>query len=399
MKILLKNADILQRDAAGYSVLNNACLAAEGAYITHVGKNRPDGEFDETVDMRGKLLIPGLYNCHVHAPMVLLRGVGGDLPLDRWLREEIFPREAKLTEEAVLAASRLAIAEMLACGTVSFSDMYFFPEQTARAVEESGIKANLTNAANGRIRVDFGIHAEYTCDFETVREYADVCASHGGRIHLHLAETRKEVDECIERNKKTPAQWFRDAGVFRSPAAAAHCVAMTDGDLEILREHRVSVIHNPTSNMKLGSGFARIPEMLRMGINVALGTDGAASNNNLNLFEEMHLAGLIHSGFAASPAQIPQAAAADMATVNGARLQGREDCGALAPGFRADITAIDLDRPHLTPFRDPVGMLIYSAQGSDVCLTMADGKILYRNGEYKTLDVEKTLAEARAFRF
>lgn len=421
MKILFKNADVLQRDRGNYTAKKNAYLATDGNIISHIGSTHPQGVFDREIDMQGKLLIPGLYNCHTHAAMVALRGAGSGLPLDRWLREEIFPREKRVDAQTVLAASRLAIAEMIACGTVSFTDMYFYPEETARAVEESGIKANLTKhlqgttpenkaeqinaslafydayhgACGGRIRADFGVHACYTCDFDTVREYAALCEEKGAGMHIHLSETKKELNDCLSQHGKTPVQWFRDAGVFRSPTAAAHCVALADGDAQILRDCGVSVVHNPTSNMKLGSGFADVTTLSRRGVNIALGTDGAASNNNLNIFEEMHLSAVIHNGFAEDPTRMQPQTVLDMATVNGARAQGREDCGELRVGFRADIAAIDMDRPHLIPAEDPASLLIYSAQGADVCMTMADGKILYENGEYKTLDVEKVMRDAR----
>ena len=357
----------------------------------------------------------------LNAPMVALRGVGSDLPLGRWLRDEIFPRERRLTAENVYAASRLAIAEMLACGTVSFTDMYFFPEQTARAVEESGIKANLTKhlqmtnaenrarqiedslafykayhgAAGGRIRADFGIHAWYTCDFDTVRVYADLCSDSGARTHLHLSETDDEKNDCLAACGKTPVQWFRDAGTFRSPVTATHCVALTEEDIAILRENRVGVVHCPTSNMKLGSGIAPIPELVKNGIKIALGTDGAASNNNLNLFEEMHLSALLHKGTMKDPTLMPTREILDAATLNGAQMQGRENCGELKAGFRADFVAIDMDKPHLIPAPDPAALLVYSAQASDVCMTVADGKILYENGEYRTIDIESVKFDAR----
>ncbi|MBQ6018666.1 MAG: amidohydrolase [Clostridia bacterium] len=424
MKILFKNADILHRGPEGYTVLKNGFLATDGALIAFIGESRPRGVFDREIDCSGKLALPGLYNCHTHAAMVALRGAGSDLPLNRWLRDVIFQREKNIRAETVLAASRLAIAEMLACGTVSFTDMYFFPEETARAVEESGVKANLTKhlqmtdegsrarqiresveffrsyhgAADGRIRVDFGVHAWYTCDFDTVSEYTALCAQSGARMHIHLSETDGEMNDCLARCGKTPVQWFRDAGAFRSPVTATHCVALTPEDIRILTENRVGVVHCPTSNMKLGSGPANVPELLRNGIKIALGTDGAASNNNLNLFEEMHLAALLHKGIFKDPTLLPTRTVLDMATVNGAAMQGREKCGALCEGYRADLVLLDMNRPHLIPNDDAAALLVYSAQGGDVCLTMADGKILFENGEYKTLDIERVMREAAAVR-
>ena len=215
-------------------------------------------------------------------------------------------------------------------------------------------------------------------------------------MHLHLSETEKEQRECLEKYGKTPAQWFRDLGTFDSPAYAAHCVAVTEGDLEILLEKGVSVVHNPTSNMKLGSGFAPVQRMLDLGVNVALGTDGAASNNNLNLMEELHLAAVIHNGYHRDPTLLKPARLLAMATRNGARLQGREDTGSLETGKKADIIALDLDRPHLYPNLDTMALAVYAAQGSDVVMTMVDGRILYENGEFLTLDKDRILHGARA---
>ncbi|NLK06028.1 MAG: amidohydrolase family protein, partial [Spirochaetales bacterium] len=202
-----------------------------------------------------------------------------------------------------------------------------------------------------------------------------------------------EHEGCIERYGMTPVQWFEERGYFRIPTYAAHCVWCTEDDLRILRKHNVSVVHNPESNMKLGSGFAPIPRMLELGINVALGTDGAASNNNLNMFEEMHLASVIHNGYTLDPVIMKPETVLSMATVNGACVQGRPDTGTLEVGKKADIVAVNLDAPHMKPSLNLMALLVYSAQGSDVTMTMVDGKILYEDGEYRTLDKEKIYAE------
>lgn len=418
MKTLFKNADILIFENGIYSVIKNTYLAVDRDKISYIGKDFPDGKFDITKDMTGKLLMSGFYNCHNHCPMVLLRGVGSDLPLNEWLFNKVFPIEDKLTADEIYAGTNLALLEMLACGTVSFSDMYFEPQVTAKAVAEAGMKANLTrpvqsfdpseeakdsfriaqsielynewnNAADGRILIDFSIHAEYTCTEKIARAYSEECNRRGGLMHIHLSETVKEHNECKEKYGKTPTQWFNDLGAFDSRAFAAHCVTLEDSDMEILLSKGVNVVHNPSSNMKLGSGFARVQKMLDMGINVALGTDGAASNNNLDMVEEMHLASIIHNGYSQDATIMNADTVIKMATLNGAKLQGREDCGELKIGNKADIIAISLDKPHLRPVIDEKALITYSAQSSDVCLTMVDGKILYENGEYTTLDKEK----------
>ena len=418
MKTLFRNADILLFENGIYNVIKNAYLAVNGDRIAYIGKDMPDGKFDTVKDMTGKLIMSGLYNCHNHCPMVLLRGVGSDLPLNEWLFNKVFPIEDKLTAEEIYAGTNLALLEMLACGTVSFSDMYFEPQVTAKAVAESGMKANLTRpvqsfdpneepkdsfriaqslelydewnkAENDRILIDFSIHAEYTCTEKIARAYSEECNKRGGLMHIHLSETVKEHNECKEKYGKTPTQWFNDIGTFDSRAFAAHCVTLEDGDMDIILNKGVNVVHNPSSNMKLGSGFARVQKMLDMGINVALGTDGAASNNNLDMIEEMHLASIIHNGYMQDATVMNADTVIKMATLNGALLQGRNDCGDLKVGNKADIIAISLDKPHLRPVIDEKALVTYSAQSSDVCMTMVDGKILYENGEYTTLDKEK----------
>ena len=418
MKTLFKNAQILLFENGIYNVLKGAFLAVDGDKISYIGKDEPEEKFDCIKDMSGKILMSGFYNCHNHCPMVLLRGVGSDLPLNEWLFDKVFPIEDKLTAEEIYAGTNLALLEMLACGTVSFSDMYFEPQVTAKAVAESGMKANLTRpvqsfdpseepkdsfriaqsldlydewnkAENGRILIDFSIHAEYTCIEKIARAYSEECNKRGGLMHIHLSETVKEHNECKAKYGKTPTEWFNDLGTFDSRAFAAHCVTLEDSDMEIILNKGVNVVHNPSSNMKLGSGFARVQKMLGMGINVALGTDGAASNNNLDMMEEMHLASIIHNGYMQDATVMNADTVIKMATVNGAILQGRNDCGELKVGNKADIIAISLDAPHLRPVIDEKALVTYSAQSSDVCMTMVDGKVLYENGEYLTLDKEK----------
>ena len=417
MKILFKNADILLKGEK-FDVLENAFLAVDGDKISYIGSEEPADNFDEIKDMSGKMLIPGLINCHNHCPMVLLRGVGSDLPLQQWLFDTVFPIEDKLTAEEIKAGSELALLEMISGGTVSFSDMYFEPEMTIEAVARSGMKANITrpvqsfdpnetpdqsyrmkeaielydkynDSFDGRVLIDFCIHAEYTCTETIARAFIEKVNERKGNLHIHLSETKNEHDECVAKYGKTPAEWFDSLGGFDSSAFAAHCVWLTDSDMELFRRKNVNVVHNPTSNMKLASGFAPIQRMLDMGINVALGTDGASSNNNLDMLEEMHIASIIHNGYNLDATVMNADTVLKMATVNGAKVQRRENCGELKVGNKADIVAISLDAPHMVPALDKKALLTYSAQSSDVVMTMADGKILYENGEYKTLDREK----------
>ena len=420
MKTLYKNGTVLTFNEDGrVVVIPNGYLGVENDRICWLGDTAPEWPYDESKDMTGKILLPGLYNCHTHSPMVLLRGVGSDLPLDKWLFGEVCPIEDKLTPEDIEAGSYLALMEMIAGGTVSFSDMYFSPERTAMAVAESGMRANINRPvqcfdpnerpedsfrikearelyaqfngyADGRVLIDWCIHAEYTCTEPIVRAVSDLCRQVNGNLHIHLSETEKEHRNCKEKYGKTPAEWFEALGAFDCGAFAAHCVTLEDGDIDILKRHNVSVIHNPTSNLKLGSGIAPIQKYLDRGLNVAIGTDGAASNNNLNLFEELHLTALINNGELRDATIMNAESVLKMATVNGAGVQRREGCGKLAVGCKADFIAVDTNKPHMTPCLDVPALLVYSAQASDVVLTVCDGRVLYENGEFKTIDAEKT---------
>ena len=266
--------------------------------------------------------------------------------------------------------------------------------QQARVMEH--LVETYHGTAEGRILVDACLHAEYTNFSEdVVRGVAAFSKEHGLCNHVHLSETAAEHTDCKARHGMTPAEWFASIGMFDRPCTAAHCVWIEPEDMEIFRRYGVSVAHNPTSNMKLGSGFAPIPALLDAGVNVTLGTDGTASNNNLNLFEEMHLAAILHNGFHNDAALMPAGKLVEMATLNGAKAQGRMDTGALEAGKKADLIALDMGKPHLVPDLDTAALLTYSAQGSDVVLTMADGEILYENGEFLTLDKERILFEAR----
>ena len=341
----------------------------------------------------------------------------------------MIPVEDRLTAEDIAAGNELAMMEMIASGVTSFSDMYMEAQTAIASNERIGMKINVcrvlqsfdpnetpeqnrripesvelfeafNGAQNGRVRIDFAVHAEYTCTDRVTQAYAQRIRpfiERGARMQVHLSETRKEHDECIARHGMTPAAWFEKMGIFDVPTGAAHCVCVTPEDMDILLRKNVSPIHNPTSNMKLGSGFAPVPEMLRRGLNVTLGTDGAASNNNLNMFEEMHLAAILHNGYHNDAVLMPPQQVLRMATVNGAKLQGRDDTGCLQVGKKADIIAVDFrDKPHLCPAFEPMSMLVYAAQASDVCMTMVDGKILYENGEFLTLDRQRVLSNARA---
>lgn len=422
MKQLLEHARIVETKGGAFHTIENGYLGIDGDTICYLSAEAPADidSYESRKDLSGKLLIPGLINCHCHSPMVLLRGVGSDLCLQEWLFDNIFPVEDRLEQipDGIKVGSELALLEMLAAGVTSFTDMYMQPEKTAEAVIASGMKANICRpvqcfdpseryedsfrvrqslelfdryhmAANGRLRIDFAIHAEYTCKDHITEAYSRDCADRGARMHIHLSETKKEHEECKQKFGKTPAEYFLAMGTFESPTTAAHCVWTEPKDWEIFKQKGVSPVHNPSSNMKLGSGFAPVHEMLQEGINVTLGTDGAASNNNLDMLEELHLASIIHNGYHNDPTILPPAQVLKMATQNGAACQGRSDTGALCVGKKADIVALDLSKPHMRPAFEPLSAIAYQAQGSDVYMTMADGRILYENGIYLTMDKER----------
>ncbi len=359
------------------------------------------------------LILPGLVNCHCHAPMTLLRGVGGGLPLQRWLTEAIFPLEAKMTPADIRAGALWGAMEMLAGGTTCVADMYEHPEETMSAFAEAGIRANLCKVglssvpnrladciafatrqdAASSMLIDLCIHSEYLTDEPFCRGLAEANRELKRPIHFHVSETKKEHDECIARHGKTPIAYLADVGLLDRGGYAAHCVWCTDDDFRIMAERGVSLVHNPSSNMKLGSGFARVPRAMELGVNVALGTDGTASNDNLDMFEEMHLASLIHKGVSRDPTVLSPWDVIEMATKNGAKALGRDDIGEMAVGKKADFCVVDMNRIHLQPARDIANLVVHSMHASDVVQTIVGGRVLYDRGRFAALDAEKAKAD------
>ena len=365
----------------------------------------------ETVDCTGMLVMSGLVNCHGHTSMTLLRGIGGGLPLQRWLEEAIFPVEAKMKPEDVAAGMTWGAMEMLAGGTTCVGDMYDFPEACEVALSASGMKGNICRVglafaddvppgrleecidycrgtAAPRIMRDVCIHSEYLTNERFCRNLAAANRELKRPLNVHVSETRREHEECIARHGKTPVAYLADVGLLDYGAYAAHCVWCTDDDFRIMKERGVTLVHNPTSNMKLGSGFARIREAVAAGVNVALGTDGCASNDNLDMFEEMHLASLIHKGLAGDPTVLSPWDVIEMATVNGAKALGRGDSGEIAVGKCADLCIADLSRVHLKPTHDVANLVVHSMHSSDVVMTVVDGEIVYDRGDWRRIDRE-----------
>ena len=392
--------------------------------IAYIGTEMPTEDFGEVYDGTGRLLMPGFYNSHSHSGMTLMRGYGENLALSNWLHQRIFPFEAKLTTEAIYNGTMLAAAEMLRFGIVSTTEMYFDAAAIRRAVTESGIKMNMGlsvtcfddrgyqdlptysemldslqtchGAACGRLKLDAALHAEYTSTQKLAEGVAAFAQEHGLRQHVHLSETKAEHEECKQRrNGRTPARYFYDIGFFDSPTSAAHCVWLEGEDFDLLAEKGVTAASCPVSNLKLASGFPNAPLMLEKGINYALGTDSVASNNNLNLMEEVRLFATLFKATTGDPTVVTPAQALYAATRAGALAQGRSDCGLLKEGFRADLIVMDLrNKPHMYPCHNMLNNVVFAAQGSDVCLTMVDGQVLYRDGLYTTLDIESVIAKA-----
>lgn len=415
MKTLFSQITILYEDGRTES---DMYLSVKNGIIAYIGKEKPADTFDRVINGCGKLLCPGFYNCHTHIPMTLFRGYAENLPLSRWLHEKIFPAEDKLYPEAVRAASMLAIAEMLQNGTVSFSDMYFFCDEIAESAIETGIKANISrstvafdteikpehderfhesvalferyhNCANGRIKIDMSIHAEYSTVAKSCRYISDFALQKGLGIQLHLSETSHEHQECIRKYGMTPTEFFEENGVFRVPVTAAHCVHVTDSDISILKRNKATVVHNPASNLKLGSGVMRLAELLDAGVNVTLGTDGAASNNTLDILKEAYLASILQKGISGDTKKLKSSMFIEMLTKNGAYAQGRVNCGKIAEGYCADLVMLDFEKIYILPVYNPADSFLYSADAASVILTMVDGKILYENGEFQSIDIEK----------
>ncbi|MBQ1328989.1 MAG: amidohydrolase [Mogibacterium sp.] len=418
--MLFKNIGLIDEN---FEYKENMYVGTNCHRIVYIDSKPPENEevFFETYDGRGKVLMPAFYNAHGHSPMSLMRGYGENLPLDRWLNDRIFPFEDKLYSEAVYWATMLTMAESIRFGIVSTTDMYYFIDDMVRAVVHSGVKTNISRAVtnfgtpvsesaslkeaaqaiemyygfeDGRILVDASAHAEYTNDFEMIKAIADMAKHYDVRTHVHLSETESEHKNCIEKYGKTPAEVFLEAGMFDVPCTAAHCTWVTNSDLDIFKEKGVTVASNPCSNMKLASGMCNVPPMYKKGINVAIGTDSVASNNSLNFFEEMKFFALTGKVTSMDPATMTPQQVLRSATRAGALSQGREDCGLVKEGFKADLIVVDKSGPNWTACDDIANGLIYSADGKDVCLTMCDGMTLYRDGEYTFIDIEKTCAEA-----
>lgn len=424
MKKLIKNVDILPMTEEGL-VLQDFVVAIEKDTIAFVGReNELPAAWnpDEIIEGNGRLLLPGFVNAHTHAAMTLLRSYADDLPLMQWLEKRIWPLEEKLTGEDVYWGSMLCIMEMLKSGTTTFADMYFFMEDVAWAVELTGIRADLSRGmigvaptgslalqesealiqkwqggAEGRISVRLGPHAPYTCPPEYLEKVMVLAQKYGCGIHIHIAETKTEYDDIRNMYGKSPVAHLKDVGLLDFDVLAAHCVHVSPEDINILKEKNVGVAHNPESNMKLASGIAPIPEMLAAGVTVGLGTDGAASNNNLDMLEEMRSAAFLHKVSKMDPTAIPAYKALEMATWGSAKAIGLGDqIGKVAVGYKADLIMIDTEKAHLYPKHDYFAHVVYAAQSADIDTVIINGKVVMKDRKITTFDEGEVLKQAQS---
>lgn len=413
--MLFRNITLVDEN---FQIRKNQFVGVKNDRIAYIGACAPTEDYGQVFEGANKLLIPSFYNMHSHLPMYFLRGFGENLPLMDWLNTRIFPFEAQLTEDDMYFGALMGAAESLRFGIGATNEMYLRHRPLGKALFESGLKANFSacctcfdgsdyrdlpnfretllaieefdGADSGRLQVDFSLHAEYTSTERVVRGFAEAVQKVEKRVHLHLSETAGEVADCRARHEgRSPVQYFADCGVFAAPTVAAHGVHLSGEDRAILKESGVTVASCPKSNAKLGSGVCPVGDLLKTGVNVAIGTDSVASNNNLNLLEELRFFNLLQKAVTADPTVLTPEETLFAATRAGALAQGRADSGLVKEGFKADLTVFDLSGVTMKPDHDLLANLIYAANGTDVVLTMVDGRVLYQNGVYTTLDIEK----------
>lgn len=418
MGIVIENALAVLPEGAE-DVVRETSLYIEGDRITGIGDKPAGFSADKVIDGTDRLVIPGLINCHTHSYMSFMRNVADDLSFMDWLFGTIDPIEQQMTDEDTYWGANLAIIEMMKSGTTCFNDMQMNIHQTTWAVKESGMRAvvcrGLVGSGNDeagqmrlrqayeerdaakdcdRLTFRLGPHAPYTCDDEFLKIVAAEAKREKMGIHVHLSESESEISQIQEKYGCTPIALAEKCGIFDVPAIAAHCVQVTDEDIDILKRKNVSVVTNPASNMKLGNGFAPIAKMLDAGVNVCLGTDGAASNNCLNMFHELSLLTLIHKGTGKTPQCVSAKEGFRIATINGAKALGLEkEIGSIEVGKKADLAILDLCTPSLTPRNNLIAGLSYSANGSEVDTVIVNGQVTMENRKILTMDEKQVYAK------
>ena len=420
--IWIKGADIVTLDSAG-TILRNTDILIEQGRISRLGYVPPQTHADELIDGSRHVVLPGLFNAHSHAPMTFERGWAEDLPFPRWLNEKIWVAESALTPDDVYWGAALAACEMIRSGTVAFNDHYFYMDRVAQVVAESGMKAQLAwctfgigddkeigpgataqlafsrewqGAADGRIRTCLGPHSPYICPPSFLEHVVALAAEHGLAIHLHLAESQEQVDNARARHGMTPVEQLDALGVFEHHTIAAHCLALTPGDLAILATRGVFVVRTPITYMKLAMPVAVwFTDLLTAGVSrVALGSDGPASNAIMDMWDILRQTVWLEKYAQRNPEALPADTVLRMATRNGAQAMGFAGSGVIAEGMAADLILVDMDRPHLYPRHDLIASLVHAARGADVTHVIVEGRLLMRNRSLLTLDEERILAEA-----
>lgn len=416
MKTLIHNTTAILVDK-DRTVLNNAYVVIEDTLIIAVGSGEYTGDVDEKIDGKGHILMPGFVNAHSHSPMVAMRGYGDGNNLQDWLHKFIFPVEARWDSRSITSACGLGICEMLSSGITTTADMYMLCDDIAGVFAQSGMSAHIDGSCtqfgdgfdpnthkdiiqlkemtkkwhgynDGQILVNASLHAEYTST-APLQEYLGAYAKeHDLMMHVHVSETRQEHEDCIKRHGLTPIQYLDERGMFETRTLSAHSVWTTPEDWEIMARKNITAVHNPVCNLKIGSGIAPITKMRQAGVNIALGTDGVSSNNNTDFFGDLKLAAILQNGANHDPLALSPWDALEMATVNGAQALGR-NIGQIQTGCIADLVLVDTDAINMTPCHDPVNNIVYAAQSSNVLMTMCRGKVVYKDGEFLTLDVEK----------
>jgi 5-methylthioadenosine/S-adenosylhomocysteine deaminase len=411
-----------------FEMIPNGLICAKAGKLERIeplADNQSLPAADETIDAGGGLVMPGLVNTHTHLPMTLFRGLADDLPLDIWLNQHIFPAEsAHLNPEHVRWGSLLACAEMLLCGTTTCCDGYFYENEVAEALQTGGMRAVLAQgvidfSAPGvpdpkdnlkipaafiagwqnrvsLIRPSVFCHSTYTCRAETLKAAKALCVENGLLFQIHVAETQKECQQIQNEHQCTPIQYLDRLEILDENTLLIHCVWLTAEDIAIIAARKAGISHNPESNAKLASGIAPLPDILRSGIPVGLGTDGCASNNNLDLFHEMDMAAKLHKAASLDPTTMDARTVVEMATIGGAKAIGLgTHIGSLEVGKRADVIIIDTARSHLSPIYHPESHIVYAAKGSDVRHVVVDGRVRVRNRNVLNLDVEEIMAKVR----
>ena len=419
MNIEIRNILAIRPQEKGNAKPEKTDVFIEGKKIAGIGQAPEGFKAEKIIDGTDRILTPGLINCHTHSYMSFMRNVADDLAFMDWLFGRVDPIEQKMTDEDAYWGACLAILEMMKSGTSCFNDMQMNICQTTRAVKESGMRAVICRGLVGsgsdeagqsrlrqayeerdafkdcdRLSFRLGPHAPYTCDEAFLRIVAEEAKKNGMGIHMHLSESKTEIENCKKDYGCSPIELAERTGLFELPFIAAHCVQVDDKDMDILKKYGVSVVTNPASNMKLGNGFAPVPEMLERGINVCVGTDGAASNNSLNLIHEMSLLALIHKGTHCDPTSVSAEEVFRMATINGAKALGLEnETGSIEVGKKADLAIFKQKCPSMWPRNNPVAAFSYSANGSECESMIIDGELTMENGQVLTMDEERILFE------